>query len=364
MAYPFLPEPSTGQPKPSGAAGPVMLLARQINKDVCDEAARETDPPGTAPAPTPGVIVVCSPSDEGVAAPVTPATTPAAAGPEPEPKKPEEGEEEPEQEAPPAVDTTSSVPSIPLGRGDDDGEEEEEAAAAVPIGPPAPAAPAPVPSAAPATAPAVAEGEQGDDEEEEAAATAPAGPRAATAPILAPATEAELGEQLQQPQQPAVAASAPVAVVVPTPALPCPVVAAAAAAGVDEAEEEEKESSIWAGLGHLDGSETTGLRPTNAEAVGKWWGEAVAAVWRAAEEAPVRSAAAVAAAAGPLLPMAMEVALDPAGLVPPPAPHPPLQPAVVGTFVNQHGETVGLLDDNPAGLPVVLLPTEEELRRV
>ena len=102
-----------------------------------------------------------------------------------------------------------------------------------------------------------------------------------------------------------------------------------------------------------------GLCPATPEEVAAVWGEAVAAAagWRAAE--PL------------LLPMAMEVGLDNDGLAAPPAPYPPLMqqpvepvaaPAVVGSIVNQHGETVWLLDDNPRGLPVVELPTEEEYR--
>ena len=39
-------------------------------------------------------------------------------------------------------------------------------------------------------------------------------------------------------------------------------------------------------------------------------------------------------------------------------------PEVVHTFINQHGQTVALVNDNPKGLPVVNLPTEAELRHV
>lgn len=39
-------------------------------------------------------------------------------------------------------------------------------------------------------------------------------------------------------------------------------------------------------------------------------------------------------------------------------------PKVVQTFLNHYGEVVGLLDDNPRGLPVVLIPTAAARRRV
>ena len=37
---------------------------------------------------------------------------------------------------------------------------------------------------------------------------------------------------------------------------------------------------------------------------------------------------------------------------------------IIGTLVDKHGQTVGLVNDNPTNLPLVALPSTEELGRV